>query len=402
MRNISFLFAGMAVSTALAVAPATAQRALDKSTPEKAVREIAAACEVMIKNNIRSDCAEFLKPHRPAVIAVVPAPVVPIPVPAVAKSVAAAPKATTVDGSAGEGFALLRQDQYDQISYIWQPFAYEVLQGAAISYSKDQIAKNQSVNVKGFLGYSAVNWTNDNLDGCGSRVFDRTNLIGYGFGPFIQANGTYNEPTTASEKSALRLGADANAHFCGGSLFPQQDVQILPYAQTDFRGKAGIAGFDALWEPFNERMHIGGRLDVLSPKLVGYYFRIIGEANVFEVRSPGLTNFMPNTTYALLGGTAEARAVLFENNPIAGPWLCGTVALIGTTRYLYDAVSRKPIYLLGAEIDYKLGKSPSTAKCNNPPTGIASTSVALTYNQGTDPMTFVKQNAYKASLKFAF
>jgi hypothetical protein len=51
---------------------------------------------------------------------------------------------------------------------------------------------------------------------------------------------------------------------------------------------------------------------VLTPKPVGYYFRIMGEVNVFRVNDAGLTNFLPHTTYALVGGNAEVRAVLFE------------------------------------------------------------------------------------------
>jgi hypothetical protein len=129
----------------------------------------------------------------------------------------------------------------------------------------------------------------------------------------------------------------------------------------------------------------------------------LGEANAFEVRDAGLTNLKPNSAYALLGGTAEARAVLFENDPSVGPYLCGAISLIGTTRYLWDAVSRKPIYLLGGEIDYKLGgKGGSTASCPTLFASPATTSVALSYNQGTDPMTYVKQNVYKATLKFAY
>jgi hypothetical protein len=210
---------------------------------------------------------------------------------------------------------------------------------------------------------------------------------------------------SASERSALRAGFDAETYFCDTAVFQQQDLQFLPYAQTDFRGRGSIGGFDALWEPYyiNDGINLGGRLDVLTPKTVGYYFRLIGEANVFRVNDPGLTNFLPHTNYALIGGNAELRAVLFENDPSVGAALCGTISFIGSTKYLWDAVSQKPIYQLGAEVDYRLGgKSASTANCPNPSIGNGSTSIALSYNKGTDPMTFVKQDVYKASLKFAY
>jgi hypothetical protein len=301
----------------------------------------------------------------------------------------------------------LRQDQYDQVSFSTPELPYQVLQGAAINYSKDQSAHTQSINVKGFLGYSVYNWSaNRKSIGCGAVDDGRGPfLAAHGVGPFVQADGTLNEPITASDKSALRFGLNADWRFCDTRPLQQQEFQVMPYGQTDFRGQASIAGFDALWEPYyaDKDVHLGERFDVGTPKIVGYYFRILGEANVFDVRDPGRTNFMPHTDYALLGGTAEARAVLFENDPSVGPILCGTISMIGTARYLWDAVSQKPIHLLGAEIDYKLGgKSPSTASCPTLISSPASTSIALTYNQGTDSMTYVKQNVYKATLKFAY
>jgi hypothetical protein len=318
------------------------------------------------------------------------------------------PKPLPVKGSmTGAPFPILRQDQYDQVSFAVPELPYQVLQGAAITYSKDQIAKNQTLSVKGFLGYSAYNWSDNRTSiGCGTVDYGGGAFLArYGAGPFVQANGNLNEPTTASEKSALRFGFNSDFRFCDTAVFQQQEVQFMPYGQTDFRGKASIGGFDALWEPYyyNDSVHLGERFDVGEPKLIGYYFRILGEANVFNVGDPGLTNFLPHTNYALIGGTAEARAVLFENDPSVGAALCGTISTIGTARYLWDAVSRKPLYLFGAEVDYKLGgKGGSNANCPTLIASPATTSIALSYNQGTDSMTYVKQNIYKATLKFAY
>jgi hypothetical protein len=323
--------------------------------------------------------------------------------PAVAIKPTVTPSST--DGSLGAPFLMLRQDQYDQVSYVFPYEGYQVLQGASFSYTDDFKAKSQSLSVKGFAGYSAYNWEAVRAEtGCASNRGPGF-LARYGFGPFVQANGSLSEPMSASERSALRVGFDAESYFCDTAVFQQQDFQFLPYGQTDFRGKGSIAGFDALWEPYyiNDGINLGGRLDVLTPKPIGYYFRLMGEANVFRVNDPGLTNFLPHTTYALIGGNAEVRAVLFENDPSVGAALCGTVSLIGTTKYLWDAVSRKPIHQFGAEIDYRLGgKSASTANCPNPSIANGSTSIALTYNHGTDPMTFVTQNVYRASLRFAY
>lgn len=404
MKNFVWVSFACFIASIYAGQSAFARSAEPDKTPSARQKKIADACQAFLEEGIAlpGECARYLGTQRAlvaepaAVTAPAPKPRIPIP------------KPLPIEGSTtGAPFPLLRQDQYDQVSFAVPELPYQVLQGAAITYSKDQIAKNQSLNVKGFLGYSAYNWSaNRTSIGCGT-VDDGGGafLSRYGAGPFVQANGTFNQPTTASEKSALRVGFNSDARFCDTALFQQQEFQLMPYGQTDFRGKANIAGFDALWEPYyyDDNVHLGERLDVGKPKFIGYYFRVLGEANVFEVHDAGLTNFTPHTNYALLGGTAEARAVLFENDPSVGPALCGAISLIGTARYLWDAVSRKPIYLYGAEVDYKLGgKSASNASCPTLISSPASTSVALSYNQGTDPMTFVKQNVYKATLKFAY
>lgn len=286
-----------------------------------------------------------------------------------------------------------------------------MLQGASVSYSDDLNSKTQSLTTKGFAGYSAYNWKTS-APGCGTSGGPAF-LDGIGVGPFVQADGTFNQPTNANEKSALRIGINSDFHLCDTLAFHQEDWNIMPYAQTDFRGRASITGFDALWEPeyVTSKVHLGGRADILNPIPIDGYFRIIGEANVFHVGDNGLTNFLPHTDYALLGGTAEVRAVLFENNPLVPPALCGTISMVGTARYLWDAVSRKPISLFGAEVDYRLGgnnpygmicKGVTPSDGSNSGAYSGSTSFSLAYNQGTDALTFVKQNKYTASLKFSY
>jgi hypothetical protein len=267
--------------------------------------------------------------------------------PVAAAKLAAAPPAG--DGAPGDPFLMMRQDQYDQVSYVFPYEGYQILQGASFSYSDDFKAKSQSVSVKAFAGYSAYNWEATRAEtGCASNRGPGF-LARYGFGPFLQANGTLSEPMSASERSALRAGFDAEAYFCDTAVFQQQDLQFLPYAQTDFRGRGSIGGFDALWEPYyiNDGINLGGRLDVLTPKTVGYYFRLMGEANVFRVNDPGLTNFLPHTNYALIGGNAELRAVLFENDPSVGAaqrlcrcrWSSAAMNMQIARSYLWRAVS---------------------------------------------------------------
>ena len=264
----------------------------------------------------------------------------------------------------GVPFVVLRQDQYDEVSYILGPNPGQVPQGASLSFTKDQIAKTQSAQIKGLLGVSVLNGFTASAGSCDSQPDYQSRshngaLAGYGFGGFLLADGNYSEPTTKTEKSALRAGLSADLLFCNSPVFPYQDFQFLPYVQTDFRGKAGMAGFDAIWEPTDINNLLGGRSEIPAAKaFAGYYVRLYGESNVFDVQNAGLTNFTSRTVYAFLGGTAEVRAVLFENNPDVPDFLCGRVSLIGTARYMWDAIAQKPAYLYGAEIDYNIFGQP--------------------------------------------
>ncbi len=311
----------------------------------------------------------------------------------------------------GHPFFILRQDQYDQATYITQLQEGQILQGASVSYTKDHLANTQSATVKGLLGVSAYNGLIrapcDNEANYWARQHDRAFLNGYGIGAFVQGNGTYNQPTNANEKSALRMGLDADFLFCNTPFVPLQEFQLMPYFQTDFRGRANIAGFDSLWELTDTSIHLGGRTDVPKSKLIGFYYRVVGEANLFDVKNAGLTNYLPNTTHAFLGGRTELRAVLFENNPDVWAPLCGRISLVGTAQYLWDAVSQKPVYLYGGEVGYNLTLGPSSSNCqgsgsDSPPPPGPTGSISFSYNQGTDPMTSVKQNVYKGSLKLSY
>ena len=210
-----------------------------------------------------------------------------------------------------------------------------------------------------------------------------------------------------SERSALREGLDVDLLGCNTPIFPYQEAQLLPYYQTDFRGRASVAGFDSIWEPTDVNYYLGGQPDVYAPKeIAGYYFRLYGEANVFHVGEAGLTNFLPHTDYALFGGGTEIRAVLFENNPNVPSALCGRISLIGTSRYLWNEVSQAHIYLYGGEVDYNLfGQNPSTARCQGSFETVASGgsgSIGFSYTRGTDPATMVDQKSYKLSFKLSY
>jgi hypothetical protein len=345
-------------------------------------------------DNVLRKCESFNKPASPNNVAVVVKNAQPTPT--------TSPAAATPQ-NASDPFFIVRQDQYDHISVAQKDLLGKIIQGASVSYTDDQQGKTQSGSMNGFIAYSAYNWASpDSQLKCGQKAAPAF-ISNYGIGPFIFADGTYLQPTSPKEKSALRFGFDSDVYLCN-SVFPSEQIQLMPYGQTDFRGKAESGGVDVLWEPFDPLSHLGGRFDVITPAFFDAYVRVLGEANIFDVGNPGLTNFTPNTAYALLGGAAEIRGVLFQNMPSVGPLLCGRIAIVGTGHYWWDAVSQTPLYEYGAEIDYNLaGQTQYCAKLNSSSDASTATiNFALSYSQGTDPATFVKQNIYKASLKIAF
>ena len=166
------------------------------------------------------------------------------------------------------------------------------------------------------------------------------------------ANGTLGEPFKASERSALQAGIDNQFELSGG-LFPLETLRFTPYGQTDFRGKAGVGGFSGTYEPYLPMAHLGVNPN-LGPQWIGFYFRTVGEANVFHVANAGLTDYASNTTYSFLGGTTEVNATLFQNMPEFGA-LCGRIHLNAQYQYYWNASTSTDIKNFHSQASVDLG-----------------------------------------------
>lgn len=77
---------------------------------------------------------------------------------------------------------------------------------------------------------------------------------------------------------------------------------------------------------------------------------------------------------------------------------------LSAARYLWDAVAQKPVRTYGAEVGYRLTGTTNDGNryCKKWIESPINTTIALSYNPGTDMMTFVKQDVYRVSLKFAY
>ena len=287
----------------------------------------------------------------------------------------------------------LRRDRTDIFSFL-SPCGPSDEPGATISYTNNQLANTQSGSVQGLLGY----------------VIAR-NDAQYAFGPSVYVNGSWAEPfKPATERSVIRTAFDTQF------LAPTGDVtnyiDIAPYVQTDFRGIGRMVGIDALWEPYDIALLLGGRDDEQARRLVGFYWRLQPEADILHVETAGLTNFVSDTNYEFLGGTTQARMVLFQNMPEVGEFLCGRVYVDGTAQYFDNAATGRGISNYTAEVGYFLGSGvapywrfcvpPVDGKAPLPSASATASSISFVYSNGTDKTTLQNQQQYKVQFSFRF
>jgi len=287
----------------------------------------------------------------------------------------------------------LRRDRSDVFSFL-VPCGPSDEPGASGSLTRDSLAGTTKITPQGLLGYVVAR--------------DKDSL--YAFAPSIYANGTFADPfKAATERSAVRGSFDSQfvVPNVGGV---DNYIDIAPYAQTDFRGIGRIAGVDAIWEPYYDPLHLGGRDDENYRELIGFYWRLEPELDILHVETPGLTNFTSRSNYEFLGGTAQARLVLFQNMPEVGP-LCGRIYVNGTGQYFDNASTGSGLWNYSAEVGYFLGSgvAPYWRYCvppdanghaPQPSSSATSSSISFVYSNGTDKMTLVNQKQYKVQLNF--
>jgi hypothetical protein len=294
----------------------------------------------------------------------------------------------------------LRRDRTDVFGFL-VPCGPSDVPGASASYTNDMLAHTQNLNIQALAGYTMTRGSNSE----GTFLYSIT--------PSVYLGGVRAEPFKATERNAVRAAIDSE--FLASTpdfIFRTQTVDIAPYYQTDFRGMARIEGIDALWEPYNLDILLGGRYDEQARRPVGFYWRLQGEADVNRVETAGRTNFTSGTNHAFLGGTLQARAIFFQNMPEVGEALCGRVYANGTAQRFTDAEAGRSISNYTAEVGYYLssGVAPYWRFCVPkakgeaplPSASATSSSISLVYSYGTDKTTLVDQRQYKAQLNFRY
>jgi hypothetical protein len=293
----------------------------------------------------------------------------------------------------------LRRDRTDVFSFL-SPCGPSDVPGASFSYTNDRLAKTQNLTVQALTGYTVA------------RGGSSDGNFNYAITPSAYFNGTLTEPMKPTERNAIRFAADSEFAFhTSGFFLRNHSVDIAPYYQTDFRGRGRIEGIDAIWEPYNLDLHLGGRYDEQAPELIGFYWRLQAEADINHVYAAGLTNFLSNTDHAFLGGTVQARMILFQNMPEAGP-LCGRIYVSATGQAFSDVDQGRGLSNYSAEIGYYLssGVAPYWRYCVPrtgpeaplPSASATSSAISFVYSNGTDKTTLVNQRQYKVQLGFRY
>lgn len=303
----------------------------------------------------------------------------------------------------------VRSDPIDGFRYLY-PLSTGDGKGATLSYNNNLLNDTQALTIKGFGSFIAAR---EFLETADRPLEGPPRLSGYALAPFVYADGTLNVPRRASERSALQAGFDAQFEVYGGGILSLQNFGVRPFYQTDFRGEGSIYGAAFAWEPYQLDLNLGARRDVAEPKVLGVTWRAVAEANVFRVDDPGLSAFGPRREYAFLGGTLQARTILFENYPDVPSFLCGRIYANGSLAQFWNVADRgKSFHDLELEAGYILSPdvTPSNRFCAGdgaadaprPETGRLKTSVSFVYNNGTNRFTMEKREQYKVQLSIQY
>lgn len=296
--------------------------------------------------------------------------------------------------------------QYRDASFIVGAVARKDAKGANFSYTRDELTDLSTFAVNGRL--SAVVIRQHLSSPCPEisgipKDADAFQLIpdpqqptvfSYLVAPWVDAQGSFNDPRKKTEQSSLQGGFDAQVGIAGGPIFDFQYFIASPYALTDLRGEARGWGFRLGWEPFLRDANLGGRIGVPNP-FIDWYWQFRAEADVRHVDAIGVTNLQLGTA-VWLGGTVRFYATLFPDRSKLIP---SEVPLFEElTRRLYGAATYQHFW--DAQSSRDVSKFIGEVGLNLSSDGTAS--VSFGYHHGTDKDTLVNMRKYIAGLNIKF
>jgi hypothetical protein len=335
------------------------------------------------------------------------------------------------------GTFLLRKDNLEASDILFPGTLQQNddAKGANFNWTSNYIQKTNNITTQTYLGWLPPNLfnTSPNYYNPGAPI----NILNYTISPFTYLNGSLTNPYNAkTEKSAAQFGLNGELAVLTPLPISLATFSVLPYYQTDFRGYASIAGFQALVEPYDPQLHLGSQVTTGYPQIFDWYWRLIGEANPIWVDNAGLTSFESHTTYGLVGGMLQLRGTLFANMPSVPQALCGRISVLGWFEPMWDLSDYRTTttirghnyvsdvhggYLnnLHAEVDYDLigkkstvnehcdGSSPNSQDQSKTPKSFLASqsfdaSLSLTYDTGVDFSTYQRSNKFMLGLTLLY
>jgi hypothetical protein len=140
------------------------------------------------------------------------------------------------------------------------------------------------------------------------------------------------------------------------------------------------------WDPYDPNLHLGGYINT-NPYL-GWFLQIRGEADVFNVSNPGLTN-LSKTSYAWVGGTARLNMYFFPLAEDVLPWLRNRFSFFARVDLFHDLHSGMDVNIYTVALKYMISENGSSG-------------VELAYSEGTDKNTLVRAHQYSLKLTYAY
>jgi hypothetical protein len=317
-----------------------------------------------------------------------------------------------------------------------------VAKGLGVSFTDNYQAKTQATTIDGRISYllfgaqqcenGSVSGTDSNgrpiqLGGNPTEPF----VEGFGFGPFVGSDGSWNEPitttttsvapsgkkiasgtttttssngittttviptkngtvTTVTKKyalSALSFGADFQLYLSTLNLPSNLNFfYVSPYYQTDYLGAAKIGGVDVAWEPVVPHLLNDG---YINPNFY-FYTGFRAEADFSHVSNPGLT-LLTEGQHDWIGETFRPNLTLFplvdapDSDDWFTTWVRGRFSLIGTQAFFWDAATGQTAPSYQALLQYKLGACKvdlTKESLGSPCTISGSSSISLEYDWG--------------------
>ncbi len=229
---------------------------------------------------------------------------------------------------------------------------------------------------------------------------------------FVQTDGTWDQPSKASDDSYIRAGPNINfGYYTNSTTLEAVYASVNAYYQTDYFGTAKIHGTAVTMSPYAPAIDLGGT-ETTNPYVTAYVVAR-PEFDFMSVDNPGHTLLFAHD-YVWAGASLRGYAFPFQTLPGQSNILPGSIAtlladkisLIAAFDVFSDLRSNSVAKSYSFSLQYTLsgcktnqGSAPSAASpCPNE----GSSSIAFEYDAGEEREMFAYQRKYSVRLSYKY